>query len=138
MVTNPGEAVQAYIGLRMSEDIGITATGERVEDTTITKVDMGVASNLTLEATTIDKLTLGHVWTVTICSSRYAWESRISVQINIGAVILVVHILQYGCRRIIRIRFGTLSLTDSTGLTTTENLEGIAGIQIDSGATPDL
>ena len=138
MITDPGEAttiligtvrflLTTYVSLRMSENVGITATCKRVEDTTITEVDMGVAGNQTFECTTIDELTLGHVRTVTRSSSSHTRKTGITVQVDISAVFLIIHILPL-----------IVFLTDSTHLATTEDLEGIAFVQVDGSTTPDL
>ena len=54
-------------------------------------------------------------------------------QVDITAVFgIVCGVLQFLSGRIIG------SLTDGTSLTTTENLERVASIQVDGGGTPDL
>ena len=149
MITDPGERssilvgtvgilLTTYIGLRMSEDVGITTTCKRVEDTTMTQVDMGTTGNLSFEASTIDKLTLCHLWTVASSASRHTGEACLAVQVDIGAISLIIIVMQDMRRRVLGILFMIVSLTDGTLLTTTENLEAVAPIQVDGGTTPYL
>ena len=111
----------------MSEDVSITTTCEGVEDTTITEVDMGIAGNQTFESTAIDELTLGHVRTVTRSSSSHTRKTGITVKVDISAVFLIIHILAL-----------IIFLTNGTSLATTEDLEAVAFVQVNSGTTPDF
>ena len=117
----------SYIGLRMSEDISITTTCEGVEDTTITKVDVGIAGNHTFKCATIDELTLCHIGTVACCASCHTRKTWFTVQVDVGAVFLIIFILAL-----------IVFLTDSTHLAATEDLEHITLIQVDGGTTPYL
>ena len=132
MVTDPGEAfvtgaVKTNVGLCMTENIGITRTCEGVEDTTVAQVDMGVTGNRAFKSTTIDELTLGHVLTVACCTTGHARKTGIAVQIDIGAVFLIIGIFSL-----------IILLTDGTHLAATEDLEHITLVQVDGGAAPDL
>ena len=133
MVANPREAVLSHVGLRMAEDVGITAAGEGVEDTAIVEVDMGVTSDGPLKGATIDKLTLSHVGTIACSSSRHTGEIGIAVQIDISAVFLIIDVFSSF------IIFSIFLLAaDSTHLTATEDLEHITLVQVDGGTAPDL
>ena len=132
MVANPREAVLSHVGLRMAEDVGITAAGEGVEDTAIVEVDMGVTSDGPLKGATIDKLTLSHVGTIACSSSRHTGEIGIAVQIDISAVFLIVGIFYLLGLLVIS------SITNGTHLTATEDLEHIALVQVDGRAAPYL
>ena len=48
------------IGLGMTQDIGITAAGEGVEDTSLAQINIGIACYRTKEATTIHEFALSH------------------------------------------------------------------------------
>ena len=144
MVTDPGESatvlvgtvgflLTTYIRLCMSEDIGITTTCKRVEDTAITKVDMGVAGNHTFECTTVDELTLSHVRTVARSSSCHTREAGFTVQVDVSTVCRIIYIFSSF------IKFSIFLLAaDGTHLATTEDLEHITLIQVDGGTTPYL
>ena len=147
MVTDPREPATILIGtvsillttnecLRMSENIGITTAGEGVENTTITEVDMGAASNQTFESTTVDELTLGHIRTVARSSSRYTGEIGFAVQVDVGAVIFIRAISPIILLdAILPI---CVFLTNGTLLTATEDLESVALVQVDGGTAPDF
>ena len=139
MVADPGEARHSgtpfrplsHVGLSMSEDIGITRSSEGVEHTSVAEAYMGVAGNDALEAAAVDELTLRHVGTVTRGTACHA-RGR-TIQIDVGAVLGIIVIFNLLCGRII-----FCTITDSTCLTATENLEHIAFVQVDGGAAPDL
>ena len=144
MISDPWEAatilvgsvillLTSYIGLGMSEDIGITTTCKRVKDTPITKVDMGITGNHTFECTTIDELTLSHIGTVANCASCHTRKTWFTIQVDIGAVCLIIYIFSSF------IKFSIFLLAaDSPHLSTTEYLEHITLVQVDGGTTPNL
>ena len=138
IVTDIGEAVRTYIGLRMSMDVGITAAAEGVEDTTVVQIDVGVARNRTLISTTVDILTVSHIRGVARNPSCHAGITTVAIEVDIGAVLRVIIIFQNLSIRVVRILFVTVSLADGTLLATAEDLEGITLVQVDGGATPDL
>ena len=136
MVTNIWEAqifiiirVTAYIGLCMSEDIGITTTCEGVEDTPITKVDVGITAYQTFEAASIDKLSLRHIRAIPRYASGHTCNR--TFQIDMGAIISIVGVIAIIVGVIAIIIFST----DHTFLTTTEDLEDITTLQIDRCTT---
>jgi len=135
MVADIGEAVHTDIGLGVSVDIGITATCKGVEDTSVIQVNGRVTTNRSQEATAIDKLSLSHKRIVVFATlgTCYRWVVQVdSSAIFSVSLAVVTGVLQLTCRAI------AYTLTDSTFLTTTEYLEGIASIQVDGGRTPNL
>ena len=141
MVTDPWETELRGLsfcpltnkGLGMTDDVGITTTGEGVENTTVTQTDMGISTDKTFESTTIDKLTLGHIGTVASSIASHTGQLAVAVQVDIGAVLRIVVVFQL---------FGVvvvfLGPTNSSLLTTTKDLEDITLVQVDRSTTPDL
>ena len=138
MVAHPGEAVHvtaiqsnttANPGLSMSFDVGITTAGECVEHTTITQVHHTVAQHRALEAATIDKLTLRHIWTA-VCTFRHT--GTITVQVD-HRTIAGAGVFGWGIETAAVPQFADRAL-----LTTAEDLEGVALSQVDSSTTPHL
>ena len=133
LVGSVGFLLTTYIRLCMSEDIGITTTCKRVENTAITKVDMGITGNHTFESTTVDELTFSHVRTVARSSSCHTREAGFTVQVDVSTVCRIIYIFSSF------IKFSIFLLAaDGTHLTTTEDLEHITLIQVDGGTTPYL
>ena len=79
----------------MSEDVGITTAGKRVEDTTVAQIDMGIACYQSLEAATIDEFSLCQITAVTSSPSGHTGTVVIVRQIDVGAVfrIVLIHII---------------------------------------------
>ena len=123
------ETVGADIGLGMSEDIGITCSCERVEDTSVTQVDDTVAGNRTQESATVHELTLGDVLRHVVCLRDTGYRA---VQVDVSTVSCIVGVFQFACCFIID------TLSDGTFLAASEYLEHIAAVQVDGCRTPDL
>ena len=134
IVADIGEAVLTHVSLHMSNDVGITTASEGVEDTAIVQVNIRITGYQAFESTTVEILTLGHVRTIalgTLCNTR---ETGIAIQVDIGAVILIVFVPESPrCGSIM-----CICLTNSTLFTTTEDLEGVALVQVDGRTAPDL
>ena len=131
MVADIGESIDTNKSLGMTKDISITATCKGVKDTSVIQVNGRVTTNRSQEATAIDKLSLGHK-RIIVFAALGTWNIRV-VQIDSSAIgSIVARVLQFLCRRIAH------TLTDSTFFTTSEYLEGIAGIQVDGGRAPYL
>ena len=120
----------------MADDVGVTTASEGVEDTTVVQGYMGISRYQTFESTTVEILTLGHVFAVARGAACHTGET--TVQIDIGAIFRVILVSQIMNRRVVRIWLVTDGIADSALLTTTENLEGVALVQVDGRTTPDL
>ena len=116
----------------VAEDVGITRAGEGVEDTTVVQVDERITGDDSLEGTAIDELTLSHVLIVALRTACHTRQTLVTIQVDVGAVFLVVGVFHLLGLLVIS------SLTDGTSLTATEDLEHITLVQVDGGAAPDL
>ena len=141
MVTNIGEAevcviigVTSHISLGVSEDVCITCAGKGVEHTSVTQVDDSVATDRTLKATAINKLCSSHVVVVTRCIASHTRGVALHID---GARIFGVILKCLAVEGIV-IASAIIGFADDSLLTTTEDLEGVAGIKINSHITPYL
>ncbi len=118
----------------MSEDVCITCAGKGVEHTSVTQVDDSVATDRTLKATAINKLCCRHVIIVTRC---IAGHTRV-VTLHIDGARIFGVILKCLAVEGIVIASAIIGFADDSLLTTTEDLEGVAGIKINGHIAPYL
>ena len=147
MVAQIGEAVQAYVGLGMAEDIGVARAGERVEQATVVQVHVGAAEDGAFEAAAIDKLHVGQIRR-TVGATGNALAILGVVEGDVGAVFLFVFSFADGgivvvatfvgfCGSIQR-AFCPVGLADGSALAAAKDLEGVALGDVDGGAAPNL
>ena len=141
MVTNIWEAevcvitgVTSHISRCVSENVSITCTGKGVEHTSVTQVDDSVATDRTLKAATINKLSSRHVVVVTRCIASHTRVVTLHID---GARIFGVILKCLAVEGIV-IASAIIGFADDSLLTTTEDLEGVAGIKINGHIAPYL
>ena len=88
VVADIGEAVHTDVSLGVSVDVGITATGKGVEDTSVIQFNGRVTTNRSQEAATIDKLSLSHI-RIVVFAALGTLNIRV-VQIDSSAVFSIV------------------------------------------------
>ena len=124
IIPDPWEtAIMSDIHLGTTVDVGIAGTTEGIIDAAVAQVDKRIANHITFVTATIDILRLGE------------WQARHFLRV---AGIRTFHVDGTAVASIIDILAGIILLTDNTFLTTTEDLESIAVVQVDGGATPYL
>ena len=133
----------AYISLGMSEDVSITRSGKGIEHTPLTQIDDGVADYRSEETATIDELSLSHVL-IMVCLLRHTGGNTHQVDVTTVFRIVFEQFTVKGVCTVRRVecaigsRRVTYWLTDDAFLATTEDLEGIASLQVDGGTAPNL
>ena len=158
-IANPGEALHivarsinaatTYVGLGMSEDVGVTRAGEAVEDAALAQVDDGIAADGTLEAAAVDELRLGHVLAAvgllrhTNLRTFHVHGAGVGIAVGIRLAVEVIGPILIGPIGPISPigligPIGPIGLSNNPLCAAAEYLEGIAAVQVDGGRTPYL
>ena len=124
IIPDPWEtAIMSDIHLGTTVDVGIAGTTEGIIDAAVAQVDIRIANHITFVTATIDILRLGE------------WQARHFLRV---AGIRTFHVDGTAVAGIIDVLACFILLTDDTFLTTTEDLESIAVVQVDGSTAPNL
>ena len=86
MVTKVGETALTHVGLRVSEDVGITGASKGIEEATVVEIHTGITDNQSVVTATVDELHVGHlIRSVISARLTFTW----SLEVDGGAVLLV-------------------------------------------------
>ena len=126
----------AHISLCVAQDVGITGAGKTIEDTSVAKIDMGVAGDECLEAATVDELVLRE-----IIACGISCNVVVVLQVDVGAVAGVVLVV-LAVEDVVawQMRFIVIfpGLADGALLSAAEDLEGVACSEVDRSTAPHL